>query len=91
MQIYKDYVLRILVQVKQHDANDPFQCLVLSPIYSRKHRESGTSNVFRSHSGSAFIGISVLLANVNEGYLYQFSNNGMPSQKHSFPEFFPKI
>ncbi|XP_031634727.1 uncharacterized protein LOC116348019 [Contarinia nasturtii] len=72
---YKDYMLRILVQVKQHDANDPFQCLVLSPIYSRKQKESETSNLFRTHNGSAFIGISVLLATVNEGYLYQFSNN----------------
>ena len=70
-------MLRILVQVKQHDANDPFQCLVLSPIYSRKQRELDTSNVFRSHNRGAFIGISVLLATVNEGYLYQFSNNGM--------------
>lgn len=69
-------MLRILVQVKQHDANDPFQCLVLSPIYSRKQRELDTSNVFRSHNRGAFIGISVLLATVNEGYLYQFSNNG---------------
>lgn len=66
----------MLVQVKQHDANDPFQCLVLSPIYSRKPRELDTSNLFRSQQSGRFIGISVLLATVNEGYLYQFSNNG---------------
>lgn len=75
-KVYKEYTLRLLVQVKQHDTNDPFQCLVLSPIYSRKQKESENSNVFRSCRGSAFIGFSVLLATVNEGYLYQFSNNG---------------
>lgn len=75
-QQYKDYTLRMLVQVKQHDANDPFQCLVLSPIYSRKRKESDSSNVFRYRYSGGFIGISVLLATVNEGYLYQFSNNG---------------
>lgn len=64
------------MQVKQHDANDPFQCLVLTPIYSRKSKVLDTSNVFRSHYSGGFVGISVLLATVNEGYLYQFSNNG---------------
>lgn len=77
-QAYKEYTLRTLVQVKQHDTNDPFQCLVLSPIYSRKQKETDGTNIFRSRHGSSFIGISVLLATVNEGYLYQFSNNGMP-------------
>lgn len=75
-QSYKEYIIRILVQVKQPDVNDPFQCLVLSPIYGRKHKELDTPNVFRSHNSGAFIGVSVLLATVNEGYLYQFSNNG---------------
>lgn len=65
------------MQVKQHDANDPFQCLVLTPIYARKPKVLETTNIFRSHYSGGFLGISVLLATVNEGYLYQFSNNGM--------------
>lgn len=72
------------MQVKQHDKNDPFQCLVLSPIYSRKQKETENSNVFRSDHGNAFVGTSVLLATVNEGYLYQFSNNGMSTRIFSF-------
>lgn len=91
--------------MKQHDAaNDPFQCLLLKPIYVRNDANMSStetvykaydsmSNIFKSVNGLRFVGISVLLATVNEGYLYQFSNNGechtfncasrkLPSVKH---------
>lgn len=58
MQAYKDYSLRILLQVKQHDANDPFQCLVLTPIFARKSKVLDTTNIFRSHFSGGFLGIS---------------------------------
>lgn len=82
-------MLKLLFQIKQHDAaNDPFQCLIMKPIYGKNDlmvfspRNSvdpdydSLSNCFKAVNGRRFIGISVLLATVNEGYLYQFSNNG---------------
>lgn len=86
-------MLKLLFQIKQHDAaNDPFQCLIMKPIYGKNDsiglspRDSidketrdldSLSNIFKLVNGRRFIGISVLLATVNEGYLYQFSNNGL--------------
>lgn len=81
-------MIRPLIQMRQHDAaNDPFQCLMLKPIYVRNDVNTSStetvykaydslSNIFKSVNGLRFVGISVLLATVNEGYLYQFSNNG---------------
>lgn len=81
-------MIRPLLQMKQHDAaNDPFQCLLLKPIYVRNgvnmssaetvyKAHDSLSNIFKSLSSMRFVGVSVLLATVNEGYLYQFSNNG---------------
>lgn len=86
-------MIRPLFQMKQHDAaNDPFQCLLLKPIYVRNDANMSStetvykaydslSNIFKSVNGLRFVGISVLLATVNEGYLYQFSNNGEWSHK----------
>lgn len=88
-------MLKPLFQIKQHDAaNDPFQCLVMKPIYARSNinafasnespdeHESGdahdpNTNIFKSVRGNRFVGISILVATINDGYLYQFSNNGV--------------
>lgn len=87
-------MIRPLFQMRQYDAaNDPFQCLLLKPIYVRNDSNMSSaetvyrgydslSNIFKSVNGLRFIGISVFLATVNEGYLYQFSNNGTLSSTH---------
>lgn len=87
IQFYKDYIIKMLLQVKQND--DSFQNLIVQPIYSNSLTHDGgsdggkdnsdamdTSNIFRSVDSRKFVGVSVLLATVNDGYLYQFSNNG---------------
>lgn len=88
-QFYKDYIIKTLLQIKQHDAvTDPFQSLVIQPIYidsigggsdGGKDCSDGmdaSNNIFRSVESRKFVGISILLATINDGYLYQFSNNG---------------
>lgn len=74
--------------MKQHDAaNDPFQRLIMKPIYTKYDENTSSSeaankdydpllNIFKTVHGRRFVGVSILLATVNEGYLYQFSNNG---------------
>lgn len=83
--------MKALLQIKQHDAvTDPFQSLVIQPIYMNSIVHAGGSdggkdcsdaldasnNIFRSVESRKFVGISILLATINDGYLYQFSNNG---------------
>lgn len=91
LKFYKDYIVKTLLQIKQHDAaTDPFQSLVVQPIYMNSIVHSNGSdggkdcsdamdasnNIFRSVESRKFVGIAILLATINDGYLYQFSNNG---------------
>lgn len=88
-QFYKDYIVKTLLQIKQHDAvTDPFQSLDIKPIYMNSvaggsdggkdcsDAMDAPNNIFRSVESRKFVGISILLATINDGYLYQFSNNG---------------
>lgn len=50
--------------------------MVFSPRNTIDPDYDSLLNCFKAVNGRRFIGISVLLATVNDGYLYQFSNNG---------------
>lgn len=80
--------IKPLIQARQHDLmTDPFQCISIKPLYV--HCDSvKNSNKFSSNQKSLFkqetktpdgqhlIGIAILIATVNDGYMYQFTNNG---------------
>lgn len=83
--------MKPLLQIKQSETvTDPFQCLVMKPIYASCIHSNGSPDVnkdfsdtmdvsgslFRSYLYQKFVGISVLVATINDGYLYQFTNNG---------------
>ncbi|KAJ6643629.1 Hermansky-Pudlak syndrome 3 protein like [Pseudolycoriella hygida] len=74
-----DYTLKVLLQLKQRDTNDPFKCLVLKPIFLRRaHAHDSfisTEHVWKSNHFHELYGATVLVATSNDGYVYQFSNN----------------
>lgn len=87
--------MKPLLQIKQSETvTDPFQCLVMRPIYASCIQSNASpdankdyseamdvsGSLFRSFLYQKFVGISVLVATVNDGYLYQFTNNGRKSQ-----------
>lgn len=95
--------MKPLLQIKQSETvTDPFQCLVMRPIYASCIQSNASpdankdyseamdvsSSLFRSFLYQKFVGISVLVATVNDGYLYQFTNNGMKSPALSLVLYF---
>lgn len=89
-QFHTEFDLKPLIQARQHDLmTDPFQCMAIKPLYV-KCDNMKTSSKLNSNQRSplksdpkaitdqhtTLIGISVLLATINDGYLYQFTNNG---------------
>ncbi|KAG4069460.1 hypothetical protein HA402_001759 [Bradysia odoriphaga] len=76
-----DYTLKVLLQLKQRDSNDPFKCLVLKPIFLRRSEHTNDlynlsiEHVWKSNHFHELFGVTVLVATSNDGYVYQFSNN----------------
>lgn len=75
-----DYTLKVLLQLKQRDTNDPFKCLVLKPIFLRRPEHSNDlftslEHVWKSNHFHELYGVVTLVATSNDGYVYQFSNN----------------
>lgn len=72
--------MKVLLQLKQRDTNDPFKCLVLKPIFLRRSDHPNDlfismEHVWKSSHFHELYGVTVLVATSNDGYVYQFSNN----------------
>lgn len=73
-----------MLRVRQRDPRDPFKCVDIKPIYMPRNDLCDSDNVvpstlehvLKSSSNDNFLGISIMVATANDGYLYQFSNNG---------------
>lgn len=73
------FTLKPLLRIRQRDVRDPFKCMSLKPIYMerRKSDEPETEvkvNPLKS-TPTKLMGIVILVATANDGYVYQFSNN----------------
>lgn len=77
--------MKVLLQLKQRDTNDPFKCLVMKPIFLRRNDHTNDiliplEHIWKSSHSHELFGVTILVATSNDGYVYQFSNNGKQSR-----------
>lgn len=72
-----------MLKIRQRDSRDPFRHIYLKSIYLDRNDVSDSEStptsmdhILKSANCDSFLGLAILVATTNDGYLYQFTNNG---------------